>query len=352
MIEPIRDEPTWNTFVAACQPNTVLHSWEWGQVQKATGEGVRYLGYLSPNLAGLPAGLAGLPADLAGVALVITVNARRGRHYLIPHGPLVKNQDHYEAALTEIISYLRSMAPHDGVIGLRISPLVPDTPSAQSLFRQLGFRASPLHVHAELTWVLDINAPAEQILAGMRKTTRHAIRKAEQAQVTCNIITDPQEALRRFWPLYQQTRRRHGFVLWPKATIQAQLAIFSRSQRIFSVVARHNSRDIAAAILPHFGNTVYYYHGASAKLSSAAPAAQLLQWAAILEARRRGATQYNFWGIAPTNKPFHPFAGITTFKQGFGGRAINYLHAQDLPFSLGYWLLFTVDTYRKFRRGF
>lgn len=351
MIEPIGDGTTWNQFVATCQPNTFLHSWEWGQVQKATGEGVQYLGLFTTS------------NELTGVALVIMVNARRGRHYLIPHGPLVKNQDHYGAALTELTSYLRNMAKRDRVVGLRISPLLADTPSAQSLFHQLGFRPAPIHVHAEITWVLDISAYPEALLAGMRKTTRHAIHKAKQAGVTCDIISDPQEALRRFWPLYQQTRRRHSFVLWPKATIEKQLEIFSFSQRIFSVVARHNNSDIAAAIIPHFGHTAYYYHGASAKLSSAIPAAQLLQWTAILEARRRGATHYNFWGIAPTERSeggppklwrrrAHPFAGLTTFKQGFGGRAINYLHAQDLPFSLGYWLLFTVDTYRKFRRGF
>jgi lipid II:glycine glycyltransferase (peptidoglycan interpeptide bridge formation enzyme) len=186
----------------------------------------------------------------------------------------------------------------------------------------------------------------------MRKTTRHAIGKAIKAGVTCKILTDPAEALERFWPLYEETRGRHGFVLWPKASVQAQLEIFGASNNIFAVIARHQGRDVAAALLPHFGNTVFYYHGASAKLLSSVPAAQLLQWEAIKESQRRGAQHYNFWGIAPTDQPNHPFVGITTFKTGFGGYEKDFLHAQDLPFSFGYWGLWAVDTYRKLKRGF
>ena len=186
----------------------------------------------------------------------------------------------------------------------------------------------------------------------MRKTTRHAINKAIKAGVTTEIITDPAEALERFWPLYEETRGRHGFVLWPKTSIEAQLKLLSETNSIFAVIARHDNKDVAAAILPHFSDTVFYYHGASTKLPSSIPAAQLLQWAAIQEAQRRGAKQYNFWGIAPANEPQHPFAGITTFKTGFGGYEKDYLHAQDLPLSAGYWGLWLVDTYRKLKRGF
>lgn len=342
MITLIKDPVAWNNFVTACTPNTFLHAWEWGQVQKAAGEDVRYLGWFSPSGEG----------EIEGVALVIVVNARRGRHYLVPHGPLTADPAMFPKFLTELISYLHESAPHDHTVALRIAPLLLNTPDQQQLFKNHHFRPAPLHIHAELTWVLDLNAPAEQLLANMRKTTRHAISKAEQAGITCEIITDPIVALDRFWPLYQQTQQRHRFVVWPRKMVEAQLNFFSATSSIFSVIARLNNEDVAAAILPHFGPTVFYYHGASRKLTSNLPATQLLQWTTIQEAKRRGATQYNFWGIAPANEPNHPFAGITTFKKGFGGREIDYLHAQDLPLTIGYWKLWAVDTYRKLRRGF
>lgn len=353
MIKPITDQQLWNRFILACQPNTFLQSWEWGQVQKSTGEDLKHLGYYDNS------------GTLLGVALVVLVNARRGRHYLIPHGPIFASlTDHQTSApilekhtftkqlIAELVSYLCSTAQVDKVCALRIAPLLLNTPDHQGLFNALGFRLAPLHVHAELTWVLDISQSTDQLLSNMRKTTRHAIRRAGNAGVTCEIVTDYETVLSRFWPLYEATRQRHGFVLWPRSMIKAQLKIFSENNKIFSIIARYENKDVAAAILPHFGSTVFYYHGASTKLPASVPATQLLQWDAIREAKRRGATTYNFWGIAPKNQPDHPFAGITTFKTGFGGYPIDYLHAQDLPFTFSYWKLWAIDSYRKLRRGF
>ncbi|HLD25685.1 MAG TPA: peptidoglycan bridge formation glycyltransferase FemA/FemB family protein [Candidatus Andersenbacteria bacterium] len=360
MIKEITDPATWNSFLEKIQPNTFLQSWQWGQVQKATGENARCLGVFEGN-------------QQVGAALVIVVNARRGRHYLIPHGPIfsptveeisrgqtvlpllegeLEGVGANSSTVRELITYLKSAAKQDRVVALRVAPLLKNTLANHQLFRNLGFRPAPLHVHAELTWLLDINKSDEELLAGMRKTTRHAIRKAEQGGVTAEVITDPALALARFWPLYQETHTRHGFVLWPQEMIRSQLEIFSAHNNIFTVIARHNNQDVAAAIIPIFSTTAFYYHGASEKLPSNIPAAQLVQWAAIREARHRGLTRYNFWGIAPNNQPQHPFTGITTFKKGFGGYAIDYLHAQDLPLSFKYWQLWAVDSWRKYRRGF
>jgi lipid II:glycine glycyltransferase (peptidoglycan interpeptide bridge formation enzyme) len=341
-IQPVTNMTAWNNFVLSCDPHTFLHSWEWGQVQLTTGEEVVYLGiYDKQNI-------------IQGVALVVIVHARRGRHYLIPHGPLTANQNgtFYQELLVNLVHYFRSRAKSDGAVALRICPLLVTSPESRHLYKELGFRPAPLHVHAELTWILDINKLDEELLAGMRKTTRHAIRKASKMGVIASVISDPQEILRRFWPLYEQTRNRHGFVLWPKAMVKAQVNIFSKTDRLFAVVARYQNQDVAMAILPHFGDTVFYYHGASQKLPSSVPAAQLVQWAAIQEAKKRGATRYNFWGITEQQSPPHPFTGITTFKKGFGGYAKDYLHAQDLPLSRSYWKLWAIDLFRKYRRGF
>jgi lipid II:glycine glycyltransferase (peptidoglycan interpeptide bridge formation enzyme) len=131
-----------------------------------------------------------------------------------------------------------------------------------------------------------------------------------------------------------------------------QLKTFAATNNIFTLTANYQGQDVASAILIHFGKTVYYYHGASVKLPSTVPASQLLQWRAIQAARSRHANLYNFWGIAPDNRPDHPFAGITIFKKGFGGRALNYTHARDLPLSWRYWSLWSIDKYRQLKKGF
>jgi lipid II:glycine glycyltransferase (peptidoglycan interpeptide bridge formation enzyme) len=290
--------------------------------------------------------------------LAATVKAKRGWHWHIPHGPIADNEQTSLAALSVITSYLQKHGKRK-MVAIRISPLLLDNEANRTAFANLAFRKAPIHVHADLTWVLNIDKSELQLLDEMRKTTRHAIRKAAKSNVAIEIVTNT-STIDRFWPLYDETKTRHGFSPWPMQSLRAQWDSFVAQDNIFSIFATYEGKDVAAAICPMFGQTVFYHHGASTKLSGSVPAAQAVQWAAIQEAKRRGATRYNFWGIAPTSakatagkpEPTHPFAGITTFKKGFGGEAINYLHAQDLPLSLGYGKLWLVDSFRKIRRGF
>jgi lipid II:glycine glycyltransferase (peptidoglycan interpeptide bridge formation enzyme) len=337
-IRLITSSEIWEKIILPWQPNTFLQSWEWGETQTKDKETVQRLAVYQDN-------------QPIAAANVILVNARRGRHYLIPHGPLFSHPQYFQSGLESIIDYLKNTAFQDKAIALRVAPLQISSPQTKSVYAKFGFRPAPLHVHTELTWILDITPNPDTIQANMRKTTRHAIHKAAKAGITCEVLTDP-AALNRFWPLYVSTRQRHGFVPFSQKFLRAQWDAFSQTNRVFAVIASHQNHDVAAGIFIHYANTVFYHHGASIKLPSNLPAAQMLQWCAINEAKKRNATRYNFWGIAPDNQPNHPFAGITIFKKGFGGQAINYLHAQDLPLSLGYWRLWLIDTYRKHKRGF
>lgn len=339
-VKTVTNSEEWNQFVASLAPNTFLQTWEWGQVQKQSGEDVRYLGVFSDGIQ-------------VAAALTVIVKARRGTFLLIPHGPIIAPR---QLVFAELVSHCESLAKEVGAVGLRIAPLLTTTPENQRVFSDLGFRPAPIHIHAELTWVLDINKTEEEILTNMRKTTRHAVRKAQEAGVIVDIVSDT-NGLDRFWPLYEATKDRHGFVPFSRNFLESQIKTFLRpgsGNKVggYFAIAKHEGKDVAGAMLMQFGNTIFYHHGASIKLPSSVPAAQYLHWESIKEARRRGATRYNFWGIAPDDEPNHPFAGITTFKKGFGGKAINYMHAQDLPLSLGYWKLWLVDTWRKKQRGF
>lgn len=337
-IKEITDAQQWNSFLLKLQPNTFLHSWEWGEIQRQSGERARYLGCFDAQ-------------RQIGAALVITVSARRGRHLFIPHGPIFSTEEETRRYLPDIISYCKAITRKERAVAIRVAPLLITSPENNSVFASLGFRPAPLHVHTELTWMLDIAKPQEALLAQMRKTTRQAIKKAQQSGASITIVTGD-KALNRFFPLYKATKYRHGFVPFSQEFLQRQAAVFAPEHRIYFCFAQHEGRDVAAGIFLQFGNTVFYHHGASIKLLSSVSASQLLQWESICEAQRRGAVRYNFWGIAPDQQPLHPFAGITIFKKGFGGYAVDYLHAQDLPCSLGYWKLWIVETARKYHRGF
>lgn len=335
-IKVIKDPAVWDTFVTSLPQYSFLHSWSWGQIQRRLGETVEYLGFYEGE-------------TLKGAALLVGVTARRGSHWLCPHGPLFLAEADFFAGLDVLTRYVRQHSFR--AVALRIAPLLLSTRETLAKLQQAGFHRAPLHVHAELTWVLDITPTEERLLREMRKTTRHAISKGLAAGLTVDIVEEPTMALERFWPLYEQTRQRHGFVPFSRATLAAQLAVFSATGDIYTVVAAYHGVDLAAAILIQYGDTVYYYHGASLS-HSPVPAAHLVQWRAITEAKRRGAQTYNFWGIAPADARNHPFAGITIFKKGFGGHSVDYAPAHDHPLSWRYIMLWTIDVWRRWRRGF
>ena len=95
-----------------------------------------------------------------------------------------------------------------------------------------------------------------------------------------------------------------------------------------------------------------YHHAASDLSYKNIPANYLLLWEAILEAKRRGKTYFNLFGIAPENTKNHPWNGFTLFKTGFGGERVEYIHAMDLPLNILYWKTFLIDLLTKLKKGY
>jgi lipid II:glycine glycyltransferase (peptidoglycan interpeptide bridge formation enzyme) len=50
----------------------------------------------------------------------------------------------------------------------------------------------------------------------------------------------------------------------------------------------------------------------------------LLHWELMKEAKTKGLRFYDWWGIASSDDPKDPWAGLTRFKKGFGGEVVKY----------------------------
>lgn len=151
--------------------------------------------------------------------------------------------------------------------------------------------------------------------------------------------------------LQDETAARHKFVGFPEKLFQALLETFGQDKQAKMFMVKLNREISAAAIIIFYGQSAYYYLSGSSDKSRNTPASYFLQWQIIKEAKKRGFKYYNFWGIAPNNNPHHRFWGVTTFKKGFGGQRIDWLHAQDLPLSPLYRLTYIFEKIRKVRRS-
>ena len=124
----------------------------------------------------------------------------------------------------------------------------------------------------------------------------------------------------------------------------------SDNQADLYVISKDN-KDLVAAIIIYYGDYAYYHHSGSSNEMREIPSSYFLQWSVIKEAKKRKLKGYNFWGIAPEGEENHRFSGVTTFKRGFGGERIDWVHAHDLPISPLYWVTYVFESIRKTLRG-
>ena len=110
-------------------------------------------------------------------------------------------------------------------------------------------------------------------------------------------------------------------------------------------------KPIAYGLIIKDGLEGDYYEAASTMLNRKLPGAHALLWQAIKDLKAEGYQRFNLWGIAPAGQPNHRYAGVTTFKTGFGGEIIEYVPAHDLIINkVKYLKNLMVETMRKKKR--
>jgi len=309
-----------------------LQSWEYGQLQQQLGHTPLYLGVFEGT-------------SLIQSILFILFKAKRGTYLFCPYGV------HDAAQMKTLIPFLKEYGKAHNVDFIRMSPLLDDTPEHKALFKEYGFKNAPVHMmHPELLWLLDIDKEEDEIMKQMRKNTRYYVRRASKDGVTIKSGAT-QEMLDQFYAIHSETARRQGFVPYSKKFLDAQLAVFGPKDQIKVFLGMYEGKAIAAAVIMYYGNEGAYHHGASLSEYNKIPASYLIQWEAIKEAKSRGMTRYNFWGVVE-NAPKHPWAGLSFFKKGFGGEGREILHCQDLPLTSKYWFNWLVETIRRIKRGY
>lgn len=339
----------WDEFIASQSWKPFLQSWTMGDVYGDIGQKpVRITAHEGTTI--------------RAVCFGHVVSARRGKHISVPYGPIIDeslSQAEVAYITTALVTELKKQAKKYGCSFLRFSPFWPQGRHGQA-YAALGSITSPLHLLAEHVWYLPLQETSgkqrteEELLADMRKTTRNLIRRAEKDGVSISASQNPVDDLKEFILLHDETRKRHGFTAYTNAFFESQIKRFSKRKECTLYLAKYQGKTIAASIHMHAFGETSYHHGASSSEYQKIPASYLLQWTAIRDALKRGDRIYNFWGIAPesASQGYHPFAGVTLFKTGFGGHVLNLVQCKDAPVSSSYWLTYVFERYRKYRRGF
>lgn len=312
VIDHISDKEDWNEYVSAGvgAHSSFLHSWEWLNMLELYGRPVYRLSLRQE----------GEPDRLGVVALVVVPLARGASYLFSPRGPVVVNNvDPAQMELFTNSSTFRSIAQRHRALFWRLEPPVHIGPSF----------ARVADVEPSVTRMLHLGGSEEELLSSMKQKTRYNVRLAQKKGVEVEMLSSATHpgwaaAMDSWNVLLEETSTRHGIRHHPPAYYRHMISSLSEQGVLHIAVASHNGAVLAMNLLVRFGDTCTYVHGVSTQQHRELMAPYLLQWESILFAQQDGAQWYDMFGVAPHGDTQHRLAGVSRFKEGFGGSVYEY----------------------------
>lgn len=297
------NKKTWNAFVKKNGPRSgrFLHSYEWGEFQKATGNKVTRLVWKKKDA-------------IQAAGLIVKKQLRFfGSYTYCPRGPIVSGDFKIKP---------RDLKKSLGGVFFRFEQ------TDEKLFDEakLVSEIQPSH-----TLITDLSLSEEELLKNMHEKTRYNIRLATKKKVR---VAFQSASFEEVWKLFEQTSTRGGFRLHGKTYYEKMIEnLGSGDCKAFLATAWHDEDLLAANIMIDFDKTRTYLHGASSNKKRNLMGPYLLHWELMRSAKSEGMKEYDWWGVAPEGADKnHPWSGISRFKRGFDGEEIAYHGTYDLVF--------------------
>lgn len=311
------DKKQWNDFVKKFGPRSgaFLCAWEWSEL----AEGQRFEFWEDDELIGLASvGRIFLPFKQSYLSNI--------------RGPITTNEKN-------VLKILDILADKDSVF-VRFEPTI----KIHSPHVKKTTTITPA-----VTLITSLGAETKDLLAKMHPKTRYNIFLANRRGVKIKFLSTSD--LGMVWSLFKETAERDGFRLHPKKHYEDLLNLSHENVQIFLAAAYFENQILAANIMVDFNDTRTYLHGASSNQNRNLMAPYLLHWELMKNAKEKGLKFYDWWGIAKTDDPQDPWAGITRFKKGFGGEVVNYPGTFDYVLKPVKYFIYNAlrKTIRKFR---
>jgi lipid II:glycine glycyltransferase (peptidoglycan interpeptide bridge formation enzyme) len=301
------DDAAWNRFVAEASAPSFLQATPWGSVKRGTGwRAARVVVESSIGPVGAQV-LVRHPRPLPkGFGY-----AARGP---IAAWPLDRTS---LAAFTEAA---REAAPGLGIAHLRIDPELEDaTGSLAAMLRELGWRPAP-EIQPQRTQVIDLSRSEDELLAALRKKTRQTLRKAEGET---EVVEAGRERLGEFHTTLAGTMDRVGLPFRSAAFFRELWDAYAPHGQAKLLLAQTETGEVTSGtFLVGWGPRLVALYGGTTEEGRKRNSKYLINWEALKRAKAAGYTAYDLWGL--------PNEGITYFKQGWGGRQVDYVGAWDL----------------------
>jgi lipid II:glycine glycyltransferase (peptidoglycan interpeptide bridge formation enzyme) len=266
--------------------------------------------------------------------LALEKTNRFGKYLFAPLGPTLQSVASFDDCLDQLVQLAKSI----GADWLKLEPVSAEDLGALTHKLQARGAVRAAHdVEPALTRYLDLEPSLEAILGGVSQSTRSLIRKNQRENfLSFQTSTNPADM-----PVFVRmletvaTRKRVGFFSEAYFAQQAKNLMPAGLMRL--ELALDGKQPVAATVIHDFGTAGSYTYAASLPQARQTSASALLLWQAIANAKARGITIFDLFGIAPDDAPHsHPWHSFSTFKKKFGGRVVERAGTWDMPISNKY----------------
>jgi peptidoglycan pentaglycine glycine transferase (the first glycine) len=320
----------WSAFYLDHPEAHILQSSEWGELKSHFGwVPIRFMN------------------EGSGAQILIRQLPFGLRMAYLPMGPLGSE---WASLMSEIDHYCRQT----GIAFLKIEPDT-DGDSRNNMTRFPGSISSPQTIQPQRTIIIDLTGPEETLLARMKQKTRYNIGLAGKKGVTIQPWTD----IAGFHRMMLTTGERDTFGVHSLDYYRKAYDLFHPGGVCELLAAFHEGDALAALMVFKTGKRAWYLYGASGNQKRQLMPTYLLQWEAMLWAKKLGCEYYDLWGVPDQDEEYleehfnerqDGLWGVYRFKRGFGGTVIRLAGTYDrvyqkLPYQI-YQLYF-----RLFRQG-
>ncbi len=255
-----------------------------------------------------------------------------GKYFYVPRGPIFHPEGDQPLAGNQIsnkIQEIINLAKKESAGWIRID--IENSRILDLIRKNWRVVKAPHDMQPREVFVVDISKSEEELLAEMKSKTRYNIKLAEKRDV---FVETPRRGVStyvdEFIRLTRVMAERNKITAHPENYYRKMLETIS-PDILKLYVAEYQGKIIATNIMVFYEDTAVYLHGASAAADEYrnVMAPYLLQWQAILDAKKAGCKFYDFGGV---NMSRNSWQGITKFKTGFSPKTkpVEFLGSYDI----------------------
>ena len=195
---------------------------------------------------------------------------------------------------------------------------------------RLGLIRSTKSLFTKYNFLIDLTKTEDQLLLAMHPKTRYNIKLAQKKGVKVYDSTADSD-FKTYLKLYFETTKRQKYFGHSPAYHQKVWETLKPAKMARVLIGQYQKKPLVAWMLLNFGDTLYYPYGGSSTEHKEIMASNLVAWEAICLGKRLNFKTFDMWGALPPDADkTNPWYGFHRFKEGYGGKHVEYIGTYDL----------------------